>query len=86
MKTFLYFSIKSCGPCKVFKPIVQQTSQELGIIINYIDAEYNSSLAEKYSISSVPTIIVADPSGNIVYRNSGVMSKDQLSNILSQYK
>jgi thioredoxin-related protein len=70
----------------MFKPIMQQTAQELGIGVNYVDAEYNSSLAEKYSVSSVPTIIVADPSGNVVYRNSGVMSKEQLFAALTKFR
>lgn len=82
----MYFSTQWCSPCKMFKPIMQQTAQELGIGVNYVDAEYNSSLAEKYSVSSVPTIIVADPSGNVVYRNSGVMSKEQLFAALTKFR
>ena len=82
----MYFSADWCAPCKVFKPIVQQVSQELGIGVQYINVDYDASYGEKYSITSIPTIIVLDNSGTIVYRNSGVVSKDQLIKELTKFK
>jgi thioredoxin 1 len=69
----------------MFKPIVQAVSAELGISINYIDVDQQKELAQKHGISSVPTIIVEN-NGSVVYRNSGVMSKPQLTQVLSQFK
>lgn len=80
-----YFSAVQCGPCKMFKPTVQAVSAELGIGINYVDVDQQTDLAQRYGISSVPTIIVEN-GGNVVYRNSGVMSKPQLTQVLSQFK
>ena len=81
----LYFTATWCGPCKMFKPTVQAVSAETGISINYIDVDQQQDTAQKYGISSVPTIIVENE-GNVVYRNSGVMSKPQLTQVLSQFK
>lgn len=81
----LYFSAAWCGPCKMFKPIVQQVSSELEVGIVYVDVDQQRDMAMKYSISSVPTIIVEND-GNVVYRNSGVMLKPQLSQVLSQFR
>jgi thioredoxin 1 len=81
----LYFTAAWCGPCKMFKPVVQAVSAETGVGINYVDVDQQQDLAQKYSVSSVPTIIVEN-SGNVVYRNSGVMSKPQLTQVLSQFK
>ena len=81
----LYFTATWCGPCKMFKPTVQAVSAELGVGINYIDVDQQQDLAQQYGISSVPTIIV-ESNGSVVYRNSGVMSKPQLSQVLSQFK
>jgi len=81
----LYFTAAWCGPCKMFKPTVQAVSAETGISINYIDVDQQQDTAQKYGISSVPTIIVEND-GNVVYRNSGVMSKPQLTQVLSQFK
>lgn len=82
----MYFSTNWCGPCKMFKPVVEQVSNELGINVNFINAEYDAALTEKYSITSVPTIVIADPSGNVLYRYSGVMSRDQLINCFNTFK
>lgn len=81
----LYFTAEWCGPCKMFKPTVQAVSAELGVSINYIDVDQQKDLAQRYGISSVPTIIVEN-GGNVVYRNSGVMSKPQLTQVFSQFK
>jgi thioredoxin 1 len=82
----MYFSADWCAPCKVFKPIVQQVSQELRIGVNYINVDYDASYGEKYSINSIPTLIVLDNSGTVLYRNSGVMSKDELIKELTKFK
>lgn len=82
----LYFTAPWCGPCKMFKPVVESVSGELGININYINVDYDASLSEKYSVTSVPTILIIGNSGDIVYRNSGVMSRDQLLRTLNQFK
>lgn len=81
----LYFTAEWCGPCKMFKPTVQAVSAEIGVSINYIDVDQQKDLAQRYGISSVPTIVVEN-GGNVVYRNSGVMSKPQLTQVFSQFK
>jgi thioredoxin 1 len=82
----LYFSAPWCGPCKVFKPIVQEVSRDLGISINDINVDYDTTFSQKYEISAVPTIVVVDHAGNTLFRSSGVMSKDQLKSTLSKFK
>jgi thioredoxin 1 len=78
MNRILYFSTVWCGPCKAFKPLVNESISETGVNVEYIDADASRDLAMKYGISSVPTMIVVDPNGNIVRRHSGVMAKPQL--------
>jgi len=82
MKKVLYFSTTWCGPCKTFKPIVQQVAQETGIPVMYLDEDQDQEMAKKYSINSVPTIVIVDAAGGILYRNAGVMPKGQLSQLL----
>lgn len=82
MKKVLYFSTTWCGPCKTFKPIVQQVSQETGIPVTYLDADQDQEAVKKYSINSVPTIVIVDSAGGMLYRNAGVMPKGQLSQLL----
>jgi thioredoxin 1 len=82
----MYFSADWCGPCKSFKPIVEQVSQKLGVAINYINVDYDASLTQKYSITSVPTIMITNNQGEEIYRKSGVMSRDQLISMFNQFK
>jgi len=82
----MYFSTSWCGPCKMFKPIVNQVSQELGINIQFIDAESSGDLANNYNINSVPTIIITDSQGSVTYRHSGILSKDELSRVISSFR
>ncbi len=69
----------------MFKPVVQQVSSELEIGIVYVDVDQQRDMAMKYNVTSVPTVVVEND-GNVVYRNSGVMSKPQLSQVLSQFR
>lgn len=82
----LYFSADWCQPCKVFKPIVQQVSQELGVSVNYINVDYDATFTQKYSVTSVPTIMVTNDQGEELYRKSGVMSRDQVVSMFNQFK
>jgi thioredoxin 1 len=82
----LYFSASFCGPCKMFRPTVERVSRELGINVNYIDAEQNISAAQNFGVNSVPTLIVTDLTDNIIYRKSGAYSYEELYRALSSLK
>ena len=81
-----YFTAEWCAGCKAFKPTVQTVSRELGIPVNYVNVDYESELVEKYNVTSVPTLMVVDQGGNVLFRNSGVMPSHQLSEVFSRYK
>lgn len=82
----LYFSADWCGPCKMFKPIVQQVSQETGVGINYVNVDYDASLSQKYDIKSIPTIVILDAAGNVQWRHTGVLQRDQLISAFKSFK
>ncbi len=81
----MYFSAPWCGPCKMFKPTVQSVALELGVGIIDINVDYDATYTEKYEIKSVPTLIITDNQGGVLYRNSGVMSRDQVVNAFKTY-
>lgn len=81
-----YFSAPWCGPCRTFKPILQQVASELGIAVNDINVDYDAMYTEKYNVTSVPTLLILDYKGDVVFRNSGVMSKDQLIREFNTFK
>ena len=75
-----------CGPCKVMKPILEKLKEMVGeeYTIIKIDIDKNQSLAIKYKIQSVPTLVLFKK-GELLWRQSGVMQADQLKNILDSY-
>jgi thioredoxin 1 len=74
-----------CSPCKMQSPILKEIAAELGdkIKIIKIDVDQNSEIASRYNIQSVPTLIVFK-NGRQIWRQSGVVSKNQLYNVLTQ--
>jgi thioredoxin 1 len=74
-----------CSPCKMQSPILKEVAAELGerIRVIKIDVDSNSQIAGRYSVQSVPTIIIFK-NGRAVWRQSGVVSKNQLKSVLIQ--
>ena len=74
-----------CGPCKVQSPILKEVATEFGdrVRVIKIDVDQNPELAGRYRIQSVPTLIVFK-GGQLVWRHSGVVGKNQLTNLLNQ--
>jgi thioredoxin 1 len=81
MKTIKYFSATWCGPCKVFKPIMQEIAGE-GYSVEFIDVDQEQNKAEKYGVRSVPTTVVEE-NGVEVSRFVGAIPKDQVVSKLS---
>jgi len=82
MKTLYYFTSPTCGPCKTFRPIVDNTVSELGIPIKYIDISRTMDMANKYDIRSVPTCIIIKDN-QVLNRHTGIMSKDQFKQFIN---
>ena len=72
-----------CQPCVLMVPILRELAEELRgkVKIVKVDIDKNSHAALKYTIRSVPTMILFDH-GRILWRNSGVMTKEQLAEAL----
>ena len=76
MKTIKYFSAKWCGPCRTFKPVMEEIANE-GYPVQFIDVDESYSLQEEYKVTSVPTIVIEE-NGVVVNRFIGAVTKQQL--------
>jgi thioredoxin 1 len=49
-----------CGPCKMVAPVVESIAKEYGdqIKVAKLDVDENQSTAARYSVQSIPTMIV----------------------------
>ena len=59
MKTMKYFSAVWCGPCKAFKPVMNEIAGE-GYSIEFIDIDQEQNKATKYGVRSVPTVVIEE--------------------------
>ena len=73
-----------CGPCKSFGPIFEQTAKKLESQFRFtkLNTEAHASLAGRWQIRSIPTIIVFKH-GKEVARTTGALSQTQLQQWLS---
>ena len=81
MKTAKYFTATWCGPCKSFKPVMNEVAGE-GYSIQFIDVDQNRELASKYRVQSVPTTVIEE-NGVEVDRFVGALPKETVKNKLS---
>ena len=72
-----------CGPCKMMAPILKQVKDNLGerVSIIKIDVDKNQELAAKYQVRGVPTLMLFK-NGKQLWRQSGVVQKDEIINII----
>ena len=80
MKTMKYFSATWCGPCKAFKPVMNEIKSE-GYHVEFIDIDMLTDLAQQYNVRSVPTVVIEED-GVEVDRLVGSVPKQALLNKL----
>ena len=75
-----------CGPCKVMAPVLKEFKQRhANRITNLkIDVDRNQSVAAKYQISGIPTLILFQK-GKILWRKSGALPIHVLEAELKKY-
>ncbi len=71
-----------CGPCKMIAPIVEELSNErTDIVVGKINVDDQPELANRFGISSIPTIVVMK-NAEVANHAVGFRSKDQLLALL----
>ncbi|HIK67299.1 MAG TPA: thioredoxin [Flavobacteriales bacterium] len=65
MKTAKYFTATWCGPCKAFKPVIEELMEE-GHQIEIFDIDDHPSLTTEHNILSVPTTIILEDGKELV--------------------
>ena len=80
------FHAEWCGPCKVQSPILVELAREMEdkLRVIKIDVDKNQEIANRFQIRSVPTIVLFK-NGQVLWRQSGLMQKNQLKSTLTTY-
>lgn len=85
--TLVDFFATWCGPCKTMAPILEDVKNRVGesITIIKIDVDKNPQAASVYQVRGVPTLVLFKE-GKILWRQSGVVSANELVRIIDGYK
>ena len=75
MKEIIYFSAPWCGPCKNFKPIMENVSNS--IPVRFINVDENPQLATQYNVRSVPMLVFLK-NGQEADKTIGVLTESQV--------
>ena len=75
-----------CQPCRMQAPILHEFAEEMGDKIKVIKADVDelAALCYKYSVASIPTIMVFK-NGEPVEKTVGLTAKDGLSALVIKY-
>lgn len=78
------FHAEWCGPCKMMAPMMDQIKEEYDdrIKIYKIDIDKNRSLAEKYQVNAVPTLMIFKQ-GKLAWRVAGVPRAQEIKSQLN---
>jgi len=84
--TLVDFYASWCAPCKMQTPLLIEFNQEMAgkVKIIKIDVDQNPELANKYSVESIPTIILFK-NGKKKEKTVGLTTKATLSEMLIKY-
>ena len=65
-----------CGPCRQLK----QELKDFNLVpIIEIDADEDEEFCEKYNIKNIPVLLLCDSNNNVLYRQVGLISKEDLT-------
>ena len=75
-----------CGACKMMHPILEELKQSIGdrATIIKIDVDEAQDVAVQYGVRAVPTLAIFKK-GELVWREAGVHSAQQLIQALQQF-
>ena len=78
------FFAEWCGPCKMLGPVLEEVATEQDAVkICKIDVDKQMSLALKYNVASIPTMLLFK-NGQVSATNIGYIGKKQVMEFIAQ--
>jgi thioredoxin 1 len=75
-----------CGPCRALAPTIQELAKEYSgkILIGKLDVDKNSATAERFQVSSIPTMILFKD-GSEAERLVGLCPKSRITDTILKH-
>jgi len=83
-KILVDFWAEWCGPCKRVSPILDEISNETGLLIGKLNIDENPEKTQEYSVHSIPTMVLF-VDGNPVHTVLGAKPKHVLLKELAEW-
>jgi thioredoxin 1 len=80
-KILVEFTSKTCAPCKIMQPLLQEIKQEHKINVLVIDVKDHPKPCVEHGVMGVPTLILFED-GVEVKRQVGALSKKELNEFI----
>lgn len=78
----LDFWAEWCGPCRMLAPTIDEIAEERADIkVGKVNVDNDPSLAEKFGIFSIPTLVVIK-NGEVVSQSAGLRPKQAVLDLL----
>ena len=73
-----------CGPCKMMSPVIDEIAAEKAGVVDVfkIDVDEHQSIAQKYQVMSIPTLIVFEH-GQVKKQTLGAQPKAAVLDLLA---
>lgn len=74
-----------CGPCRMLAPELEKLVNEGVVSVGKVDVDENEGLAEKYEVSSIPTLLLFKK-GELKAKSVGFVPYEQLKDFVLSNK
>ena len=79
------FNADWCGPCQIFAPVLEELSKEIPEKILSVNIDDSPEIAEKYSVSGIPCLVIFQD-GEEIDRSVGALPKKKVQKLLEKHK
>ena len=66
-----------CGPCRMLSPVLEEISNETGLLVGKLNVDENPEKTREFSVSSIPTMVLFKD-GKPVHTMIGAMPKHRI--------
>ena len=85
-KVLVDFNATWCGPCQMFRPILEEFAEENDDIkVVSVDIDNEDELAHEYEVFSIPCLVSFED-GKEVKRNIGIIPKKKILKMFKEKK